>query len=296
LVSIIIPNYNHNAYLKQRIDSVLGQKYRGFEVIILDDASTDNSREIIEGYRDHEQIRHIIYNERNSGSAFKQWRKGIDLAKGDFIWIAESDDYCEPTFLEKLLKPFDNPLIVLSYCQSKIIDEHGYTLSSDNLKWTDDIDNQRWRFDFINSGKNECKNYLSIKNTIPNASAVIFRKDVANSIDWNLDEFRMAGDWMFWIKLLCHGDISYLAESLNSFRLSPNNTRTHNSKIKKLRRIKEELWIISFLKKEEVIGSTTFRIRMNNLQFKAKGLIPRRIWNCTFEEIIEYIHILKCKF
>ena len=73
------------------------------ELIILDDASTDNSKEIIERYRRQERVTHIIYNEVNSGSAFRQWRTGISLAKGDWVWIAESDDYCSSAFLETLL-------------------------------------------------------------------------------------------------------------------------------------------------------------------------------------------------
>lgn len=103
LVSVIIPNYNHAAYLRQRIDSVLSQSFDDFELILLDDCSTDNSREVLESYWQHPKLSHLIYNETNSGSVFRQWQKGIDLAKGEFIWIAESDDYAHPQFLEKLL-------------------------------------------------------------------------------------------------------------------------------------------------------------------------------------------------
>ena len=71
-VSVIIPNYRHARYLKERIDSVLEQTYRDFEVIILDDCSPDDSQEIIETYRSREKIAHIVYNEHNSGSTFVQ--------------------------------------------------------------------------------------------------------------------------------------------------------------------------------------------------------------------------------
>src|SRR5690606_9831849 len=104
-VSVIIPNYNHARYLNQRIDSVLRQTFTDFEVIILDDCSKDDSREVIEKYRGNKKITHIVYNAQNSGSTFGQWKKGIALAKGRFIWIAESDDWCEETFLERLLGP-----------------------------------------------------------------------------------------------------------------------------------------------------------------------------------------------
>ena len=79
MVSVIIPNYNHAKYLEQRIDSVLNQSYQDFEVIILDDCSKDNSRDVIEKYRSHERVSHIVYNEQNSGGTFNQWNKGLSL-------------------------------------------------------------------------------------------------------------------------------------------------------------------------------------------------------------------------
>ena len=92
LVSIIIPNYNHAKFLDERIQSVLNQTYQNFELIILDDKSSDNSVEVINQYKDDPRVSSIIINKDNSGSTFKQWYKGIEIAKGEIIWIAESDD------------------------------------------------------------------------------------------------------------------------------------------------------------------------------------------------------------
>ena len=83
-VSVIVPNYNYAAYLEERIESVLNQSYQDFELIILDDCSTDNSRILIEQYRSDPHVSHIVYNEVNTGSPFKQWAKGIELAKGEY--------------------------------------------------------------------------------------------------------------------------------------------------------------------------------------------------------------------
>ena len=118
-VSVIVPNFNHSAYLKQRIDSILNQTYQDFELIILDDCSTDNSREIIDLYVNCAKVSNIVYNEKNSGNTFKQWKKGISLAVGKYVWIAESDDWCEATLLETLvvgIEKDDN--CIISYCQS----------------------------------------------------------------------------------------------------------------------------------------------------------------------------------
>ena len=88
-VSVIVPCYNHAPYLKQRIESILNQTYQNFELILLDDVSPDESGEILLSYKDHPKVSHCIINERNSGSTFHQWNKGIALAQGELIWIAE---------------------------------------------------------------------------------------------------------------------------------------------------------------------------------------------------------------
>src|SRR5438874_4285236 len=101
-VSVIVPNYNHAPYLLRRIDSILAQTYRDFELILLDDCSTDDSREILTSYRDNPRVR-IEFNAKNSGSVFKQWNKGVQLARGRYIWIAESDDYADPRSLARIV-------------------------------------------------------------------------------------------------------------------------------------------------------------------------------------------------
>ncbi len=93
-VSVIVPNYNHARYLRQRIESVLRQTYQDFEVILLDDCSTDDSRSILSSYAGDPRVR-MEFNEVNSGSTFKQWNKGVRLARGEYVWIAESDDYAD---------------------------------------------------------------------------------------------------------------------------------------------------------------------------------------------------------
>ena len=126
LVSVIIPNYNHAPFLKERIDSVLNQSFDNFEVIILDDKSTDHSKEVIESYRNHEKVVHIEYNSQNSGSTFKQWDKGLKLAKGEWIWIAESDDVAHPAFLSSTMSYADSNTSLI-FTRSKIIDATGAT-------------------------------------------------------------------------------------------------------------------------------------------------------------------------
>ena len=72
-ISVIIPNYNHARYLDARLESVLNQTFRDYEVIILDDKSNDNSLEVIDRYKNNPLITQIVINEENSGSPFNQW-------------------------------------------------------------------------------------------------------------------------------------------------------------------------------------------------------------------------------
>src|ERR1700761_3364349 len=125
-VSVIITNYNHAQYLGKRIESVLAQTYADYSIIIYDDRSTDNSKEVIEQYRTHPKVEQIIYNETNSGNLYKQWEKGIANASGKWIWIAQSDDYADAAFLETLVGLAEaNENIGIAFCNSYWIDGSG---------------------------------------------------------------------------------------------------------------------------------------------------------------------------
>ena len=159
--SIIIPNYNHSAFLKQRIDSVLAQTYPDFEVIILDDKSIDDSKNIIESYRHHSKISHIIYNDVNSRSPFLQWEKGIKLAKADWIWVAESDDIADPSFLQEAASVLqNNPSVGCYYSDSYIIDKDGTITGKVSSIKNNFFETQKWSASYLANGIDELNEYL----------------------------------------------------------------------------------------------------------------------------------------
>ncbi|PXV64126.1 glycosyltransferase involved in cell wall biosynthesis [Dysgonomonas alginatilytica] len=216
MVSVIIPNYNHEKYLQHRIDSVLNQTYQDFELIILDDKSKDSSIEIIEKYRNHPKVSHVVYNEVNSGTTFKQWKKGIELAQGEYIWIAESDDYADVTFLEKIISLIEKNNSVLCFSQSYVIDEY------DTIKRKRD---EVLKTDFCNLDY-FLSNNLLYGNVIYNASMVVFRKDAIEESIWEeLTKLTYCGDWLFWAKLAMNtrGTVSEVKEYLNYFRNHSSN-------------------------------------------------------------------------
>ncbi len=251
LVSVIIPNYNHAKYLTQRIDSVLGQSFQDFELIIMDDCSTDNSKSIIEKYRSDSRVSSIIYNETNSGSTFRQWNKGLSIARGSYIWIAESDDTCAPTFLETMIKVLSTcPKASMAYSNSYRIDESGQVHGIWNEAYNKP-EFDKFKDNFIMDGAQMAASYMSYMNIVPNASAVVFRKTAAEAAGGAPEDFRLVGDWIFWIRLMLLGEVIYFARPLNYFRF-------HNATVRKLSErngtaLYEATHVIKFLKSKVAI-------------------------------------------
>ena len=231
LVSVIIPNYNYARYLPERMDSILNQTFQDYEIIVLDDCSTDNSREIIESYRSNPKVSHIIYNDTNSGSPFRQWEKGLSLAKGKYIWIAEADDSARPHLLEKTVQALESgDNVVLAMVMSRTID-------------ADSNDTGQCRYDdcandgttHIYDGKEFIISKMLQANRCYNASMAVFRRDAWENISSkNYLNMRYCGDWMFWILIMQQGLTAIVQENLSEFRfhghsVTDNARKMHSS-------------------------------------------------------------------
>ena len=212
-VSVVLPNYNHEKHLNSRIDSILNQTFTDFEVIFLDDASHDNSLSIIEAYADP-RITHIVKNSQNSGSTFLQWKKGLELAKGEYIWIAESDDAASPLFLSTLVNKLDDdPKLAVAFSASKWIDQNGSVIHETNHE-----SENLWDATELITGD-------FLKGTvIYNASSAVFRKEGISNVDFAaLAGFKYAGDWLFWVQLIKGKKVYRTSQRLNEFRRHDGN-------------------------------------------------------------------------
>ena len=220
-VSIVVPNYNHARFLRQRLDSVLGQTYQDFELILLDDCSTDESCTILQEYARDPRAR-IELNQANSGSPFKQWNKGVRLAQGKYVWIAESDDYAEPRFLERLVPVLEeHPGAQFVFCRSWCVADDG-NVQGFALASYPEVNSDRWATDFCADGREECQKYMVRATYVPNASAVVFRRAIYEKVGGADESLRICGDWKLWSSLMLAGELAYVAEPLNYFR-------THNA-------------------------------------------------------------------
>ena len=242
-ISVVVPNYNYKRYLDGRLASILGQTYPIYELIILDDASSDGSREWLENevpLRCPEA--RLVFNEHNAGSPFAQWRKGAQLATGDVIWIAEADDLCEPDFLRTVVQSFDEPRTILSYCQSQQMLEDGSIGCMDYLEYTADLCSDRWRTDYVEEGREEIRHYFAVKNVVPNVSGTLIRRQVLADVmsEWldRICSLRIAGDWLTYVLCLGRGGVvNYHARALNKHRRHDGGITIGNSNRDHLREI-----------------------------------------------------------
>lgn len=237
-------------FLKERIDTVLNQSFHDFELIILDDKSPDCSVDIINEYASHPNVSHVILNRENSGNTFIQWERGISLAKGEYIWIAESDDKAELSLLESLTSRLDkHPNAAFALCGSHSIDENNNILDQDWDRWDKEDGSTS-----VYNGREYAKHNLSFGNLVYNASMVVFRKEYYYQISGRYKELKQSGDWLFWFEL---ATCSPFTEVI-LYRKKLNFFRQHKQKVSSKAILNGDLTIASVLASIEIIKSGLF--------------------------------------
>lgn len=222
--SVIVPNYNHADYLTERIDSIINQSFQDFELILLDDCSTDNSRDVLSQYSNHPKVKHYVVNDQNSGSTFKQWDKGISLSQGEYVWIAESDDVADPLFLETVSSCIrDQHNVGLLFTKSRLIDNRGVVYY--------EPDGDMNEFCVRYTGEEFIKRKLICANAIWNASMMVFEKSIYKQIDIaRYVTLKYCGDWYFYILLSEQTNVLEINKVLNEFRVHPRNVSINAKK------------------------------------------------------------------
>lgn len=271
-ISVIIPNYNYKRFLYQRLYSILSQTVKINEIIILDDCSNDGSKEEIDKIVD--ELSNIInikkvYNEENSGSAFKQWEKGFDLAKNDYVWIAEADDYCSKKLLSNLIKPIiNNKNIVISYSDTAFIDINGNYMVKSIIPEIDILKTGHWDNDYVINGSDEFNNYTYLNCTIANVSSALIRKGDYSKYFKLSGKYKQAGDWLFYANILHLGDVAFTSKPLNYYRVHGNNV---SSVTKKEAHIKEILRIQDYFDNTYGLNSKQKKNVQNRIKFLKKA-------------------------
>lgn len=241
-ISVVIPNYNYERFLFERFYSILNQTVKLHEIIILDDCSKDNSRklidDIVENISKYVNVTKI-YNEENSGSAFKQWAKGFKVATGEYVWISEADDYCNKNMIEHLLVPIKNNTdIYISYVDTAFVDKIGNVFLKTIKPEIDIMKTGHWDNDFINNGLDEIKNFTFLNCTIANVSSCIIKNGNYDEIFEKAGKYRQAGDWVFYSYVMSKGKIAYINKTENYYRVHGDNITSQMKKQKHLEEIK----------------------------------------------------------
>ena len=231
-VSVIVPNYNHADYLRERLDSIYAQTYPNLEVILLDDASSDDSVAILREYAERHPDKTVTaFNATNAGSVFRQWQKGLAMATGELVWIAESDDFCTPDLIAGLLPYFAHPAVQLAFARTDFVEgaQHPRVWSTEAYLHDLGLD---WRRPFIRSAHALVNQAWAIKNIVPNVSSALFRHPGAlpllDDADWA--SLKLCGDWIFYLHLVRGGLVAYDPTPTNFYRQHPRNTSVNTQR------------------------------------------------------------------
>ena len=245
-----MPNYNYAAYIGERLRSVFDQTHPLREVIVLDDASPDNSLdEIARTVKAEGRTIDLVVNTQNTGSAFSQWLKGVERAKGDYVWIAEADDLADPTFVARVVDRMQSSGSVLGFTDSRQIDETGAALGDSYRPYLNETEPGAFDSAFDMDGPEFLARFLAVKNVILNVSGVIFHRktllEAFAAVGDDLLDWRVAGDWRLYVEICAQlgNRISFLPDTLNTHRrhrvsvTHALNVEKHLSEIAEMHRI-----------------------------------------------------------
>jgi glycosyltransferase involved in cell wall biosynthesis len=218
-VSICLPVYNGESYLKDAIESALQQSFTDFELLIGDDCSTDNSEVIAKSYAEKDS--RIIYwrNDANKG-LFGNYNECMNRASGEYIKPYAQDDMFEPNILAEMLKQFEqNPEITLIACARRIVDPDN-TLIKIQSEFAEDK---------LMSGEDIVRSGLTtLSNGIGEPSTVMFpTRLLGEGFDTTLHHL---GDMEYWFRLALAGKFLYMSQVLCSFRRHPESTTNKNAR------------------------------------------------------------------
>lgn len=230
LVSIIMPSYNTASFIEETIQSVLNQTYTNWELIIVDDCSTDNTNEVVDTIKDCRI--HYLKNEKNSGAAISR-NKALREAKGQWIAYLDSDDLWMPEKLEK---------------QIKFMEENGYVFSYTNYE---EIDVDGYKTGVKVTGPKKITKTGMFNYCWPGCLTVMYDANKIGLIQ--IEDIKKNNDYAMWLKVCRKADCYLLDEILGQYRkgrvgsVSTHSIRTMMGWHYKLYREAEDMGILSSL-------------------------------------------------
>lgn len=232
-VCAVVLSYNYEPYIGARLRSVLDQTYPLFSVTVIDDASVDGSREVIEDLisRSGRSVR-TLFNETNAGSVYAQWARAGEIADADLLWIAEADDLAAPTLVERLAQVHaGEDDLVLAFCDSRSIDQDGLQVMPSYKPYAATEGEDLLQKDEVFRTTDFARRALATKNLLLNGSAVLWNTEAfrgaVREIAPTLKNVRLAGDWLLYAQACRQeGSVGYVADPLNIHRRHEKSVTT----------------------------------------------------------------------
>jgi glycosyltransferase involved in cell wall biosynthesis len=210
-VSFVIANYNYGRYVAQAIDSLLAQTFTDLELIVIDDCSTDDSRDILQRYADEPRVR-LLYHATNQRN-IRSYNEGLALARGEFVGIVCADDFClRPDAVERQVAIFDaHPNVGFVYSAQTYVDAQGVAFRLI----------QPWSADYVRDGLAEFSD-LAFRNYVPNTGTLV-RRIAHDQLGLYDPALPHAGDWDLWLRVATAYQVGYLAEPMYAYRMHGSN-------------------------------------------------------------------------
>lgn len=218
LVSVIIPAYNHERFVGLAVESVLNQSWQNLELIVINDGSTDQTGEIVQGYDDSR----LTYIEQENQDAFNTINRGLHLARGDYVSILNSDDIYPPNRLECLLAALKKTKSACVFTDVQPIDENGDEITDPDFGWH--LWHKKNR-DFYKQSGDLYTAFLK-GNFMVTTSNLFMRKDAVKQVgDFCSLRYLHDYDYIFRVMLNFPGQVIYLEDDkLLFYRIHGGNT------------------------------------------------------------------------
>jgi glycosyltransferase involved in cell wall biosynthesis len=212
-VTLLVPAYNYGRFIAQTLDSLLSQTLRDLELIVIDDASRDETPDIVLRYASDPRIR-VVRHEQNQGH-INSYNEGLAMARGQYVGIVSADDYClRPDALERQVALFtENPRVGMVYSAHVMHDPDGRLTRVGH-----------GAADAVRSGFDEFRS-LMWGNYILHSGALL-RRDVQSALGPYDPNLPQSGDWDLWLRAAAGYDVGYIAEPLYAYRLHRSNMQS----------------------------------------------------------------------
>lgn len=277
LVSVVTPTYNCATYLIETIESVLAQGYPNLEYIVLDDGSTDNTREILQGYTGR-----IIWESHENMGEQRTTNKGWEMATGEYIVTLSADDPILPGLIHAAVAFMEkHPDILVAYPGWKVIDEHSKQIREPAMFDYDYLNMLRWQHCF------------------PGPGSFIRRKAFELEPVKRDPSYRYIGDFEYWMRLGLHGQFGYIPQVLATWRqhsagttagVLSNNPRKAAEHVQAVINLyqRPDLPEAARQIRDEVFGTVYYIAGLRclpNYRGQARRYFLRSLWHCPFKSL-----------